>query len=378
MKPDYYDTLGVAKNASADDLKKAFRKKAMDCHPDRHPGDKQAETRFKELNEAYAVLQDADKRAAYDRYGHAAFEQGGGAGGFNFDFGGGGFADIFEEMFGDILGGGGGRRGQQGRGADLRYDLDLTLEEAFSGTEKTIKIASSAACEDCKGQGAKAGSAPVTCPMCQGHGRMRVQQGFFTIERACVSCQGAGKIIKDPCRGCQGSGRVRKEKKLAVTVPAGVEDGTRIRLSGEGEAGLRGSTAGDLYVMCGIKPHALFHREGANLLCRVPLAMTIATLGGSIDVPTIDGPMQEIKIEAGMQSGTQMRLKNKGMTILNQRRSGPPQRGDLYIELQVETPRNLNAKQRELLESFQAESHKHNPFVAVGDFMERIKKAAKH
>ncbi|MGE4351662.1 MAG: molecular chaperone DnaJ [Bdellovibrionales bacterium] len=363
-KADYYELLGASREASADELKKAYRKMAMKYHPDKNPGDKEAEHKFKEINEAYDVLRDEQKRSAYDRYGHAAFEQGGmgGPGGFGggFDFSG-GFGDIFEEMFGEILGGGGRRRGpdQAGqRGADLRYDMSITLEEAFKGVDKTIKVSTHVACEACKGTGASPGSSPVTCETCGGHGRVRVQQGFFSIEHTCPTCQGAGKVIKDPCKSCGGSGRVRKERTLVVTIPAGVESGTRIRLSGEGEAGLHGGHSGDLYVILSVKGHPLFQRDGANLHCRVPIPMTMAALGGKVQVPVIDGTMAEVEVKAGTQSGHQTRLRGKGMSVL---RSGS--RGDLYAELFVETPSRLTKRQKELLEEFaiEAETNKTNP-----------------
>lgn len=361
MKLDYYEILGVAKSASADELKKAYRKLAMQYHPDKNPGDKEAENKFKDINEAYDVLRDEQKRAAYDRFGHAAFESGGGGGGFGFDVG-----DIFDEMFGEMFGG--GRRQQQasGRGADLRTDLEITMAEAFTGAEKTIRIVTSAQCKDCSGAGTASGSSPVACPMCNGAGRVRAQQGFFTIERTCPSCQGMGRVIKDPCKSCGGAGRVRQERTLAVNIPAGVEDGTRIRLAGEGEAGLRGAPAGDLYVMLSIKPHPLFQRQGANLFCRVPIPMTVAALGGDIEVPTIDGEAAKLSIDAGTQSGHQMRLRNKGMSVLRSKA-----RGDLYVELAVETPVKLTKRQKELMEEFAKESDKCHP--ESSGFFDRIK-----
>jgi len=352
MKADYYELLGVSKNASAEDLKKAYRKLAMQYHPDKNPGNHEAEHKFKEISEAYQVLSDYERRAAYDRFGHAAFQQGGPGGFSGFDFAG-GFADIFDEMFGEILGG--GRRGAAAsgmrRGADLRYDLTITLEEAFKGSEKNISIANSVACADCKGQGTAAGTTPSECPMCKGVGHVRAQQGFFTIERTCPSCHGAGRVIQNPCKKCAGSGRVRQERTLAVTIPAGVEDGTRIRLASEGEAGTRGGNAGDLYVILGIQQHPVFQREGANLYCRVPIPMTIAALGGMIEVPVIDGGLADVKIDAGTQAGHRTRVKQKGMSVL---RSSA--RGDLYVELAVETPVHLTKRQKELLSEFAAET----------------------
>jgi molecular chaperone DnaJ len=318
----------------------------MQFHPDRNPGDTKAEQRFKDLSEAYDVLKDDQKRAAYDRYGHAAFENGGGgrAGGFEFGFGS-GFADIFDEMFGDFMG---GRRGQaQGRGADLRFNLEISLEDAFGGTNAKVQVAASQICESCEGAGAAPGSKPINCPTCQGHGKVRAQQGFFTIERTCPSCHGAGRVIEKPCPSCAGAGRVRKEKALSVSIPSGVEDGTRIRLAGEGEAGLRAAPAGDLYIFVSIAPHRFFQRDGANIFCRVPIPMTRAALGGAIEVPAVDGSRAKVSIPAGTQSGHQFRLKGKGMSVL---RSAA--RGDMYIEAVVETPVNLTKKQQELLREF--------------------------
>ncbi|ACJ00229.1 molecular chaperone DnaJ [Rhodospirillum centenum] len=350
-KRDYYEVLGVQKGASADDLKKAYRKLAMQYHPDRNQGDKAAEQKFKEISEAYDVLKDDQKRAAYDRFGHAAFENGrggpgAGAAGFDFNFGS-GFADIFDEMFGEFMGR--GRAGQtSNRGADLRYNLEITLEDAFKGATTTVRVPTSVACESCNGTGAEGGSTPIACPTCNGHGKVRAQQGFFTIERTCPACHGVGRVIKDPCRTCGGQGRVRKEKTLSVNIPAGVEDGTRIRLAGEGEAGLRGGPPGDLYIFLAIAPHRFFQRDGANLQCRVPIPMTTAALGGSVEVPTIDGSRAKIAIPAGTQTGHQFRLKGKGMSVLRS-----PARGDLYIQVVVETPVNLTKKQQELLREFE-------------------------
>ncbi|MBI1274184.1 MAG: molecular chaperone DnaJ [Alphaproteobacteria bacterium] len=371
MKVCYYQTLGIAKDVDTAEIKKAYRKLAMQFHPDKNPGDKAAESKFKEINEAYAVLQDGEKRAAYDRFGHAAFEQGGpggfgGAGFGGFDFAT-GFADIFDEMFGDIMGGARGRAGQ-GRGADLRHDLPLTLEEAFAGVEKVINVVSSISCESCAGTGAKPGSGASDCTTCNGRGRVRAQQGFFTIERACASCAGQGQVIKDPCRNCAGQGRVRNERKLSVNVPAGVEDGTRIRLSGEGEAGMRGNQPGDLYVILTIDPHKSYQREGANLFCRVPVAMTSAALGGAVNVPLIEGGEMEIKIEPGTQPGQQMRLRQKGMSVLR-----TATRGDLYVELAVETPVKLSKRQKELLEEFAREGEKGGGGI-VGKIKETLRK----
>ena len=358
-KRDYYEVLGVARDAGEDDLKKAYRKLAMQWHPDRNQGNTEAEAKFKELNEAYDVLKDAEKRAAYDRFGHAAFEQGGPGGGGGFGgggpFGGGGFEDIFEEMFGRFGGGGRGQRAAAGRGSDLRTQVEVSLEEAFAGAKKTIRFATSVSCEACKGVGAEGGAASgvQTCGTCQGSGKVRAQQGFFLVERTCPTCGGAGRTIKNPCKICRGSGRVQRERSLNVSVPAGVDDGTRIRLSGEGEAGQRGAPAGDLYVDIAVRPHPIFQRDGANILVRVPLRMTQAALGGHVEVPSIDGGRSKVTIPTGTQTGEQFRLRGKGFSVL---RSAA--RGDMYVQVVVETPQNLSPKQRELLEQFEAEAEK--------------------
>ncbi len=376
-KQDYYSMLGVAKDADLDTLKKAYRKLAMQFHPDRNHGDAAAEQKFKEVSEAYDVLRDDQKRAAYDRFGHAAFENGGGfrgngAGGpggmGGFDFNASGFADIFDEMFGEFMG---GRRGNQSRarGGDLRYNMEITLEEAFAGKQATIRVPGTAQCEACHGTGGEKGAQPVTCPTCRGHGKVRATQGFFTIERTCQSCSGTGKVIEKPCAQCHGQGRVAKDKTLQVTIPPGVEDGTRIRLAGEGEAGLRSAPSGDLYIFLGIKAHRLFQRDGANVHCRVPISMSTATLGGGIEIPTIDGSRAKVQVPAGTQTGQQFRLKGKGMSVL---RSG--HRGDMYAEIMVETPVNLTKKQKELLEQFNAEGKKggsHSP--EADSFFQRVK-----
>src|SRR6187399_1366390 len=351
MAQDFYELLGVGRTASPDDIKKAFRKLAMQHHPDRNRDDKDAERRFKEVNHAYDILKDPDKRAAYDRYGPAAFEGGagpGGPGGFHgqgFDFGS-VFGDIFDEMFNG--GRGGARPRADMRGQDLRFNLDITLEQAYAGTEATVRVPSSVACETCHGSGAEAGSKPQQCPTCRGRGRVRAQQGVFTVERTCHACHGAGQVIDKPCKACAGQGRVRREKTLKVAIPAGVEDGTRIRLSGEGEAGTRGGPAGDLYVFLSVRRHALFEREGADIHCRVPISMVQATLGGNIEVPTLDGKAARINVPSGAQSGHQFRLRGKGMPIVRS-----SQRGDMYIEINVETPTNLTPKQKELLKEFE-------------------------
>ena len=379
-KKDFYQTLGVNRDAGGDEIKKAYRKLAMKHHPDRNPGNKQAEQSFKNVNEAYEVLKNEEKRAAFDRFGHAAFEQGGpgGPGGAGFGHGfASGFADIFDEMFGDFgVHGGGGRGGQApGNGADLRFNMEVGLEEAFSGKQAQIKVPSSVACEPCSGTGAEGASGPVSCPTCQGHGRVRSQSGFFTVERTCPTCQGSGQTIKDPCRICSGSGRVHKEKMLNVNIPAGVEDGTRIRLAGEGEAGLRGAPAGDLYIFLGVKPHRLFQRDGADIHCRVPITMTTATLGGTVEVPTVDGGRARLTIPSGTPTGHQFRLKDKGMTVLRSKA-----RGDMFVQAMVETPVNLNKRQKELLKEFEAESpaekispQAHGFFGKVKDLWEDLK-----
>ncbi|MGE5546571.1 MAG: molecular chaperone DnaJ [Solirubrobacterales bacterium] len=358
-KRDYYDVLGCARTATADEMKKAYRKLAMLYHPDRNPDDPSAADKFKELNEAYDVLKDEQKRAAYDRFGHAAFEGGmGGRGGGGFEgFGGGGFSDLFEEMFGEFMGGRG--RGQaSGRGADLRFNMEISLEEAYAGKTATVTVPSSVQCEACHGTGGKDGAQPVACPTCHGAGKVRAQQGFFTIERSCPACQGMGRVIKDPCRTCSGAGRVRKDKTLQVTIPAGVEDGTRIRLGGEGEAGMRGAPPGDLYIFLTIAPHRIFQRDGANIYCRVPIPMVTAALGGTIEVPTIEGSLTKVTIPPGTQSGNQFRLKSKGMSVLRS-----PARGDMFIQAMVETPVNLTKRQEELLREFDKEAgtEKHSP-----------------
>lgn len=377
-KQDYYETLGVGRDASADELKKAYRKLAMKYHPDQNPDDKTAEQKFKDLNEAYDVLKDEQKRAAYDRFGHAAFDGSGpfgGGGGGGFHQAGDGdfsstFADIFEDMFGDFMGGGGAagaRRAAGGaggaRGSDLRYNLEITLEEAFNGNQTQIKVPTAVSCDTCKGSGGKDGARPTTCQTCQGRGRVRAQQGFFTIERTCAACGGMGETISDPCPKCSGAGRVQKEKTLSVTIPAGVDDGTRIRLAGEGEAGQRGGAAGDLYLFISVRPHEFFQRDAANLYCRVPLPMTTAALGGSVEVPTIEGKRAKVSIPAGTQTGDQFRLRGKGMSILRS-----TNRGDMYIEVAVETPVNLNAEQKKMLKDFEDKAGKKTSPESEGFF----------
>lgn len=361
-KRDFYEILGVARTATEADLKSAFRKLALQCHPDRNPGDREAETKFKELNEAYQSLSDPQKRAAYDRFGHAAFESGGGGGGMGDGFSS-SMADIFDDLFGDMMGRARGRTGGRERGSDLRYNMEITLEEAYKGKAATVKMPISVACEVCTGSGAKPGSKPRACPTCGGQGRVRAQQGFFAIERTCPACGGRGEVIDNPCSACAGSGRVTRERALSVNVPAGVEDGTRIRLSGEGEAGLRGGPAGDLYIFLSVKPHPFFQRDGADLHCRVPISMTHAALGGDITVPTLDGTDAKVRVPEGTQSGKQFRIKAKGMPVLRSRDVG-----DLYIQAVVETPQNLTKRQRELLVEFDAISSTKTHPEATGFF----------
>lgn len=370
-KRDYYEVLGVGREANATELKSAYRELAMAHHPDRNPGDKEAEETFKEAAEAYEVLKDDEKRAAYNRYGHKAFQggQGGpGAGGFDFSSS---FADVFDDLFGDFMGGqrgGGGRDGQSRfRGGDLRYNLEIGLDEAYHGKNTKIRVPTSVVCDDCGGGGAAGGGEPTACPTCGGAGKVRTQQGFFTIERTCATCQGAGKVISNPCETCRGNGRVHREKTLSVNIPAGVEEGTRIRLSGEGEAGVRGAPSGDLYIFLSVSSHRLFQRDGANIHCQVPITVTAAALGGAIDVPTIDGGKARVTIPAGVQTGHQFRLKGKGMSVMRS-----TNRGDMYIHAQVETPVNLTKKQKELLREFESiGGDKTNPQSA--GFFDKVK-----
>jgi molecular chaperone DnaJ len=368
-KRDFYEVLGVGKSADEKDLKAAYRKLAKQFHPDANPGDKTAEAKFKEINEAYDVLKDPQKKAAYDRFGHQAFEGGMGGGrgpggaGFGPEFNS-SMSDIFEDLFGDFMGGGGrsrrggGQRGGTGasRGADLRYNMEIGLTEAFSGKTAQIRVPSSVACETCSGSGAKPGSSPKTCGTCGGQGAVRSQSGFFTVERTCPTCQGRGQVIPDPCTACAGQGRVTKERTLSVNIPAGVEDGTRIRLANEGEAGLRGGPSGDLYIFLSVRPHEFFQRDGADLFCKVPVSMTVAAMGGEIEVPTIDGKKARVTIPEGTQTGKQFRLKSKGMPVLRS-----TQLGDMYIQVAVETPVNLSRRQRELLKEFEKEARNNSP-----------------
>lgn len=373
-KRDYYDVLGSTKGASDADLKKAYRRKVKELHPDQNQDNPNAEEQFKEVNEAYDILKNAEKKAAYDRFGHAAFEGGTGAsagGGFQRGAGHGdfssAFSDVFDDLFGGFAGGGQRRGGQRAtRGSDLRYNLRVSLEEAFAGKQAAINVPSSVACDVCSGTGAEGGAEPTTCPTCSGMGKVRAQQGFFTVERGCPTCSGRGQIINNPCGTCTGSGRVEKDRSLNVNIPAGVETGTRIRLASEGEAGLRGGPSGDLYIFIEVRPHEIFERENQNLFCRIPVSMSTATLGGELEAPTLDGGRSRVKVPAGVQSGKQLRLKGKGMPAL---RGGGA--GDLYIELAVETPVNLTGRQKELLREFENLSNENNP--ASSDFFGKVK-----
>jgi molecular chaperone DnaJ len=375
-KRDYYETLGVTKGANADEIKKAYRTKAKELHPDRNTENPKAEELFKEANEAYEVLKDNEKKAAYDRYGHAAFEgNGGNPGGFsgqgNFSNS---FSDVFDDLFGDFMGGSrGGGRQRASRGSDLRYNMRVTLEEAYKSLQKTISVPTAVSCESCGGSGAASGSEPSKCGTCSGMGKVRAQQGFFTVERTCPTCSGAGQVIKNPCSICRGVGRTEKERSLSVNIPSGVETGTRIRLSNEGEAGALGGPKGDLYIFIEVDDHSIFEREGTNLFCKIPVSMTSAAIGGDIEVPSIDGGRSRVKIPAGSQTGRQMRLRSKGMPAV---RGGAL--GDMFIELQVETPVNLTAKQKELLKEFEELSPDNSPesagfFNKVKSFWDGVK-----
>jgi molecular chaperone DnaJ len=367
MKRDLYETLGVAKTADEKELKSAFRKLAMKYHPDKNPGDAEAEKTFKEINQAYETLKDPQKRAAYDRYGHAAFENGG-MGGGGAGMGAGGFSDIFEDIFGEMMGGRQRRSsGGRERGADLRYNMEISLEEAVAGKTAQIRVPTSITCDVCTGSGAKPGTSPKTCATCQGSGRVRAAQGFFSVERTCPTCHGRGQTITDPCTKCHGQGRMTEERSLSVNIPAGIEDGTRIRLSGEGEAGLRGGPAGDLYIFLSVKPHAFYQRDGADLYCAVPISMTTAALGGKFDVGTLDNTKSRVSVPEGTQAGKQFRLKGKGMPVLRS-----TQVGDLYIQIQIETPQKLTKRQRELLKEFEEISSKENNPESSG-FFSRMK-----
>lgn len=369
-KRDFYEVLGVAKGADEKVLKTAYRNLAKKLHPDANHGTKETDAKFKELNEAYDVLKDPQKKAAYDRFGHQAFENGGGGRpgsgpGFGPEFNS-SMSDIFEDLFGDFMGGqrgGGGQRGRAGargngatRGSDLRYNLEINLTESYSGKSATVRVPSSVSCDVCKGSGAKPGTQPKTCGTCGGAGAVRSQSGFFTVERACPTCAGRGQVIADPCMACGGQGRVTKERNLNVAIPAGVEDGTRIRMTGEGEAGLRGGPSGDLYIFISMRAHEFFQRDGADLYCKVPISMSTAALGGEIEVPTIDGKKARVTIPDGAQNGKQFRLKSKGMPVLRS-----AQHGDMYIQVSVETPVNLSRRQRELMQEFDKEARNNSP-----------------
>jgi molecular chaperone DnaJ len=362
-KACYYETLEVERSIDEAGLKTAFRKLAMKWHPDKNPGDPSCEHKFKEISEAYEILKDGNKRAAYDRYGHAAFEQGNGGGhgpGFGAGFAS-SFSDIFEDLFG-MAGQRGGRGGRE-RGADLRYNMEITLEEAFSGKTAQINIPVAVTCETCSGTGAKAGTKPKTCSTCGGAGRVRQAQGFFTLERTCPGCQGRGQMIETPCGSCSGQGRVQKERTLSVNIPQGVEDGTRIRLAGEGEAGVQGGPAGDLYIFLSLASHKFFQRDGADLHCRVPVSMVTAAMGGEFEVPTIDQGKTKVKVPSGTQSGRRFRVASKGMPVLRSR-----QMGDMYVQVVVETPQNLTKKQKELLAEFEKLSSGETQPEAAGFF----------
>ena len=372
-KSEYYEILGCSKTASDSELKKAFRSKAKELHPDRNSGNSAATEKFKKVNEAYDILKDPEKRAAYDRYGHAAFDgsMGGGfssGGSSNGDFAS-AFSDVFEDLFGDFMGGGNSRSNSSqraNRGADLRYNMQISLKHAFSGKKTNIDVPTSVSCDTCQGTGAQSGAAPTSCPTCSGIGKVRAQQGFFTVERTCPTCAGKGQIIKNPCRLCSGQGRVDKSKKLSVNIPPGVETGTRIRLAGEGEAGIRGGQPGDLYIFIEVEKHSIFEREGNDLFCRIPITMTTAALGGDLEAPTLDGGKTRVKIPQGSQNNKQLRLKGKGMPSIRGN-----SKGDLYIEILVETPVNLNAEQIQLLKQFENSCRDNNP--ANKDFFSKVK-----
>ena len=371
VEADYYELLEVERTADDKVIKSAFRKLAMKFHPDKNPGCQESEAKFKQINEAYACLSDPQKRAAYDRYGHAAFQQGGAGGPGAGGFGGGDFGDIgdiFETIFGGAFGGGGGRQ-QSRRGADLRYDMEVTLEEAFHGKTAEINVEVSQTCDPCKGTGATPGTSARRCNLCGGHGKVRAQQGFFMVERACPNCHGRGEVIEKPCRHCRGEGRVDMPQTLAVDIPAGVDTGTRIRLAGKGEAGPNGAPAGDLYIFLHIARHKVFERDGTTLLTRAPISFTTAALGGEIEIPGLDGSRHAIEIPAGIQSGKQLRKRGAGMPVLQGRGSG-----DLVVEIQVETPTKLSARQRELLREFQSTETGEECPQSKG-FFERIKDA---
>jgi len=376
IKQDFYETLSIERSADEKSIKVAYRKLAMQYHPDRNSGDKAAEEKFKEVNEAYDTLKDPQKRAAYDRFGHAAFENGGmggagrGAQGFGPDFSS-SMSDMFEDIFGDFMGGAtAGRRERPSalRGADLRYNLEISMEEAFLGRTVEIDVPTLVACDTCEGSGAKPGTGMSTCDTCNGHGKVRAAQGFFTIERTCPHCNGRGQTMDQACTDCNGQGRKQQSRKLSVDVPKGIEDGTRIRLSDEGEAGMRGGPNGDLYIFITIKPHELFVRDGADLHVRVPIAMSVAALGGNFEVPTLGGNKAKVKVAPGTQPSQRVRLKGKGMPVLRSSIFG-----DLYVQMDIETPQNLSKKQKELLEEFQQISNDKNSPTSSG-FFAKIKK----
>lgn len=364
---DYYETLGIARDADGATIKSAYRKLAMQYHPDRNQGCKENEAKFKAVSEAYECLKDPQKRAAYDRFGHAAFQQGRGGGGFHQgDFGD--IGDIFETIFGSAFGGG-AQRQRARRGADLRYDMEIGLDEAFHGKKAEIEIEASQSCETCDGSGASPGTGSRTCNLCSGMGKVRAKQGFFVVERPCPTCHGAGQIIEDPCKQCRGEGRVDRAQALEVEIPPGVDSGTRIRLSGKGEAGPRGAPPGDLYIFVHIRPHPVFQREGTTLLTRVPISFTTAALGGSVDIPDLSGETNTIEIPAGIQSGKQLRRRGAGMPVLQGRG-----RGDLVVEIEVETPTTLTKEQRALLEQFR-ETETGEECPGSRGFFDRLKDA---
>lgn len=367
-KADYYETLGVSRDADEKALKGAFRKMAMKYHPDRNPDDSSAEAKFKDVGEAYEALKDPQKRAAYDRFGHAAFENGGGGQGPFGGGGGGGMGDIFEDIFGEMMGGGRSRSsGGRQRGADLRFNMEISLEEAFEGKSAEVEIPTSITCDTCTGSGAKPGSSPTTCSTCGGAGQVRASSGFFSVQRTCPTCQGRGEVISDPCKECSGHGRTEETKALSVNVPAGIEDGTRIRIANEGEAGMRGGPTGDLYIFLSIKPHQFFQRDGADIYCRVPISMTTAALGGQFEVGTVEGSKTRVKVPEGTQNSKQFRLRGKGMPVMR-----TTQFGDMYIQVAIETPQKLSKRQRELLEEFETESSSDNNPESTG-FFSRMK-----
>ena len=372
---DYYERLEVSKDASGEEIKKAYRRLAMKYHPDRNPGDKEAEAKFKEINEAYDVLKDDQKRAAYDRYGHQAFANGGMGGGnpfngFDFNFGGGGFSDIFSDIFSDFMGGGrnGSQRSQAPDGADLRCNLEISLEEAFSGVEKEIKIPGTIACEECHGHGTADGKEAPVCPTCHGSGKIRTQHGFMIMETTCPKCHGEGRVVKEACKKCHGEGVIHNEKTLKIKIPAGIEDNTRMRIAGEGQSGIRGGQNGDLYVFISVKEHKLFVREGANLYVRVPISMTCAALGGRIEIPGINGDKIEVEVPAGTQTDQQKRISGAGMPIIRSAR-----RGDIFVRFRVETPTHLTTRQKELLEEFREISKDEDCQPEAKGFFDKIK-----